>query len=66
MPHDHLRLIDQYDQQMGLTHKCSDSVDNVGATNKGVQSDQMAELKVQVGLLCGQGDPGSDESKDKT
>ena len=41
-------------------------MDNVGATNKGVQSDQMAELKVQVGLLCGQGDPGSDESKDKT
>lgn len=51
---------------MGLTNKCSDSMDNVGATNKGVQSDQMAELKVQVGLLCGQGDPGSDESKDKT
>jgi hypothetical protein len=29
-------------------------MDNVGATNKGAQSDQMAELKVQVGLLCGQ------------
>lgn len=54
MPHDHLRLIDQYDQQMGLTHKCSDSVDNVGATNKSSQSDQMTESTVQMGLLHGQ------------